>query len=440
MKEAVYRRYLLGLLLLITAFNFVDRLVLGLVQESIKADLHLTDTDLGFLSGLAVSLFYAFAGIPLARWADTGNRVTIIAVTTVLWSVLMALCGAVQNFTQLLVVRIAVGVGHAGCLPIANSLLPDHFNRSERPRVMGIFGLSGSLGLLIGYGVAGWVSQLYGWRAAFVILALPGLALAALAALTLREPRKALATSAAQQGHGAPAGVLGTVRAFSTLSRNGTFRHLLVAITISSFFADGIYQWVPSFFVRSYGMTYGALGTWLAASNVVSGLLASWIGGDLMSRFAGHSERLQFKVVASVFAITAFFTAGTFLSPNQYMAFAFVALNALVQGGIGGALLSVAQAIVPDRMRATGFAIVYLFTNLVGSGLGPLLGGALSDALHPRFGEESLRYALVVLSPGYLWSAWHLCRASRTVEQDIAVVQLHQDESSSGEAVVTPAP
>lgn len=434
MKDAVYRQYLLGLLVLIGGFNFVDRLLLGLVQQSIKVDLHLTDTELGLMSGFAVSVFYAFVGIPLARWADTGNRVTLIAVTTVMWSVFMALCGGVRNFVQLLLVRIAVGVGHAGSIPTASSLLPEYFSRAERPRVMGISELAAVLGLAIGYGAGGWIAQVYGWRAAFVILSLPGLVLAAVAALTLREPRKALAASAAPQKQSDGLGLAATIRAFATLSRNATFRHLVLCVTVSSFFSDGIYLWLPSFFVRSYGMTYGALGTWLAASNVISGLVACYLGGDLMSRFAGHSERLQFKIMAVIAAMNAVFTAATFLSPNQYVAFGFQAVNALLQAGCAGTALAAAQTIVPDRMRATAFAVIYLFTNLVGGGLGPLIGGALSDALHPAFGEESLRYALVALSPGFLWSAMHMWWARRTVERDIAAAQLDREGQAAGDA------
>jgi MFS family permease len=457
MKDATYKRYLLGLLLVISAFNFVDRLVMGLVSQSIKVDLSLSDTELGIMSGFAISLFYAIAGVPLARWADTGNRVTLIAITTALWSAAVAICGAARSFAQLLLIRVAVGVGHAGCLPTVNSLLPDYFNRPQRPRVMGIFALASPLGLALGYGVAGWIAQLYGWRATFVILALPGLGLALLAALTLREPRSALALSAAASGNGGEPSrftglvgisaalsrsIIGAMRAFATLSGSATFRHLVLALTVSAFFSDGIYQWVPSFFVRSYGMRYGELGTWLTVVNGGAALLGSYIGGDLMSRFAGHSERLQLKVMAAVWFVEAFISTGTYLTHSQYVAFGCMAVNALLDMAVGGSMLAIAQSIVPERMRAMGFAVVYLLTTLVGGGLGPSIGGVVSDLLHPMFGKESLRYALAVLTPGFLWSAYHLWLASKTVERDLAAALLHRDEPSSGQDVavaVTPA-
>jgi len=189
MQEGMYRRYLLAVLLLIQAFNAVDGLTLGIVLQNIKLDLHLTDTQLGFLSGIAFALFYGVMGIPIARWADRGNRITIIATTTALWSVAVSLCGVAANFTQLLLIRVFVAVGEAGCIPPAQSLIADYFPRAERPRAIGIYMLGGSVSVVIGYTLAGWLNQLYGWRATFIMIGLPGVALAALARFTLREPR-----------------------------------------------------------------------------------------------------------------------------------------------------------------------------------------------------------------------------------------------------------
>lgn len=441
MQDATYKRYLLALLVLISAFNFVDRLTLSLLSQNIKSDLSLTDSELGLLSGIAYSLFYAIMGIPLARWADRGNRVTIIAATAAVWSVAVALCGAARSFVQLVLIRVVVAVGEAGCLPAQSSLIPDHFLRAERPRVNGILGLSGPLSMLIGYGVAGWISQLYGWRATFVALGLPGLFLALLAALTLREPRTALNLSPMRQNNGDPIRPVTLRRTFTTLWCNATFRHLVIALMVGSFFTDGIYQWLPAFFMRSYGLQTGELGTVFAVLTGACGFLGSLAGGDLMSRFAGHSERLQFKVMSAVYAAAMFISAGTYLTGSEYVAFGLMALNTLLQFAVSNSMSSIAQTILPERMRATGFAVLYLFINLIGVGIGPLLGGVLSDLLHPVFGEQSLRYALVALTPGYLWTAGHLWWASRTVQSDIVAAQLQGEEHLPGriQAVVTPA-
>jgi predicted MFS family arabinose efflux permease len=170
MNDRVYKRYLLGVLLLIYAFNGVDRLALGLLMQNIKADLHLSDTELGVLTGIAFALFYSLMGIPLARWADSGNRVTLIAATTALWSVAVAMCGMVGNFMQLLSVRIFVAVGEAGCVPPAHSLIADYFGRAERPRAVSIYMLGTSLSGVIGYFLAGWLNEFYGWRSTFILL------------------------------------------------------------------------------------------------------------------------------------------------------------------------------------------------------------------------------------------------------------------------------
>src|SRR6187431_1078222 len=186
-----YKHYLLAALTVILTFNYMDRVALGILLQDIKADLHLSDTQLGFLSGIAFALFYSVMGVPIARWADRGNRVTIITLTTALWSVAVALCGVATSFTQLLLTRVAVAVGEAGCIPPAFSLIADYFNRGERPRASAIYGLGAPLSTVIGYFFSGWLNDLYGWRVTFMLLGVPGLVLAALAWFTLRDPRHA---------------------------------------------------------------------------------------------------------------------------------------------------------------------------------------------------------------------------------------------------------
>src|SRR5579871_6443149 len=189
MRPATYRKYFLALLLVIFAFNNMERFALGVVLQDLKLDLHLTDTQLGFLSGIAFALFYSVMGIPIARWADRGNRVTIIALTTALWSVAVAACGMATTFLQLLLIRIGVGVGEAGCVPPAHSLISDYFDRAERPKAVGTYWQGTNVSLIIGYFLAGWLNQFYGWRVTFVLLGLPGLILAALAWFTMKDPR-----------------------------------------------------------------------------------------------------------------------------------------------------------------------------------------------------------------------------------------------------------
>lgn len=412
-----YRRYLLAVLAVILASNYVDRYALGLLLQDIKVDLGLSDTQLGVLTGIAFAAFYSVLGIPIARWADRGDRVKIITVTTALWSVAVALCGAAGNFIQLLVIRAGVAVGEAGCIPPAHSLIADHFSRSERPRAVSAYKLGWPLSVLVGYFLAGWLNELYGWRATFVLLGLPGVALAVLAALTLREPRRAEPRHASHSTAAeTPPSLAEVVR---TLWANATFRHLLLFHSVLSFFGYGISQWQPAFFIRSYGLQTGELGSWFAVLHGLGGLLGVYLGGELAMRFARGDEQLQLRAMAMVYAGFALLSTGVYLSPNVHLSFAFMGLGVVGVSTVLGPLLATIQSLAPDRMRAMSIALIYLFANLIGMGLGPLAAGLLSDALRATAGQESLRYSLLALSPGYLWGGWHLWRASRTVRRDL---------------------
>jgi MFS family permease len=419
MTDARYKSYLLGVLMLILAFNFVDRLALGLVVQDIKLDLNLTDTQLGLLSGIAFALFYAIMGIPIARWADRGDRVRIIWITTLLWSAAAALCGLANTFVQLLLIRVLVGIGEAGCTPPAHSLIGDYFSRAERPRAVAIYLLGGSLSNVFGYAAAGWLNEEFGWRAMFVIIALPGLVLAAIAAFTLREPRRMRGAKSDLAGAGPAAPTPDLKLVTITLWRNKSFRHLLLSLSLVYLFGYGILQWQPAFFIRSYGLSTTELGLWLAAIYGIGGLLGTFAGGELASRFAGNRESVQLKAIMAANIGFGFVSAGMYLSTNLYLAFALMAVSAVGGAAVSGPLFATLQTLVPQHMRATAIAFVALFSNLIGMGLGPLLGGAVSDALAPFFGQESLRYALLALCPGYAWAAWHRWRASRTVEADV---------------------
>lgn len=422
-----YRSYLLTVLLVILACNYVDRYALGLLLQDIKLDLHLTDTQLGLLTGIAFALFYSVMGIPIARWADRGNRVTIITLSTALWSVAVALCGMAGNLVQLLLVRVAVAVGEAGCIPPAHSLIADYYSRAERARAVARYMLGAPLAVLIGYYVAGWLNEFYGWRVTFVVLGLPGLALSILAWSTLKEPRRLLAQRDSSPALLADASHSATQEAPSagfkevcvTLWTNRAFRHLVLGLSITYFFGYGITQWKPAFFMRSFGLKTGELGTWLALITGLGGLFGTYLGGELASRFASQNERLQLKAAAIAYCCFGFLSAGTYLAPTQPIAFGLVACVTVGYTMVNGPLFATVQTLVPARMRAMSIAMVYLFANLIGMGLGPLAAGALSDVLHARFGEESLRYALLAMSPGYPWAGWHLWRASLTVNEDI---------------------
>jgi len=401
-------------LLAIMAFNLVDRQALGIVLQDLEHDLHLSDTQLGLLSGIAFAAFYSVMGIPIARWADRGNRVAIIATCCALWSVAVALCATAGSFWQLLAIRVGAAVGEAGCIPPSHSLIADEFSREERPRAFARYMLGGPLSVVIGNSVAGWLNQFYGWRTTFVALGVPGVLLAVLAAVSLKEPRS-------QQARPPERGPdLRCVAA--TLWTNTTFLHLLLAFAVMFFFSYGVWQWVPAFFVRSHGLRTGEIGTWFAVAWGAGGLLGTYWGGELAARYAPDDERRQLRAIAILVAVVGVLISCIFIARSHYVAFALMAVAAVAWSATYGPLFAAIQAVVQPEIRAVSIAVVFLFANLIGMGIGPLAAGMISDALAPWAGAESLRYALLCLSPGYLWGAWHLWRASGSLAHDLVRV------------------
>jgi MFS family permease len=216
-----------------------------------------------------------------------------------------------------------------------------------------------------------------------------------------------------------------------TLWSNVTFRHVLFCFSVGCFFDNGILQWMPAFFIRSVGLKTGELGTWFSVIYGLGGLLGTYAGGELASRYAANNERLQLMAMAFVYGSFAVISALIYLSPNMYLAFGLMLVVALGGAMTSGPLFGSIQTLVPPDMRAMAIAVLYLFANLIGMGLGPLAVGGLSDAFRPWAGEESLRYALLTLCPGYLWAGWHLWVASRTVTSDLRAASL-EDEHREG--------
>jgi MFS family permease len=422
---------MLILLMVILVSNYVDRTVLSLLLQSIKVDLALSDTQLGLLSGIAFTLFYAVVGIPIARWADRGNRVLIISLATTIWSVAVALCGAAAAFVHLLIIRVCVGVGEAGLAPPAHSLIADFFNRSERPRAVSTFKLGVPISLIIGYLGAGWLNELFGWRLTFVLLGLPGLFLGVLAWFTLREPRatgqrKPPPKKNADKLDAAADGPT-TWQVVHYLAGNSSFRLLIFAYALVTLFGTGISKWQPAFFIRTYGISTGELGSWLALMSGGGALIGTFLGGYLATRYAANDERLQLRTMAFAYAAFGFIYMGIFIVQDIYWAFALMGLASIGGNIVVGPLFAMTQSLVPGRMRATALAIMYLVANLIGGGLGPLSVGILSDALFLAAGQDSLRIALALLAPGFALSGLFAWRASRTINADLAAVQQKGD-------------
>jgi len=408
------RHYLLAVLTVIVAFNYTDRFAFGIVLQDIKSDLHLTDSQLGILSGMAFAALYSTMGLPIARWADRGNRIAIISLATGIWSIAVAACALARGYAQLALMRVVVGVGEAGCVPPSLSLIADFFPRTERARAVSIYMQGITASLVIGYLASGWLNQMLGWRVTFLIIGLPGCLLATIARTTLREPRAV--RGAQQRVSPVPLG-----EAVRTLAANRTFRHLLLANAAMWFISYGTMQWTPAFMVREFGVSTGELGTWFAALYGIGGVLGTYLGGELAMRCAKDNERLQLRAMACVIALSAIVNGLAYLpaaAPNAGFAYAWLGLSYWLGALTNGPLFAVLQGLVPATIRATATAVIYLFANLIGIGLGPWLAGTLSDHLQPQLGAESLRYAMLIMCPGMLWGAWHLLAASASVTRD----------------------
>ena len=407
-----YAKYALGLLTVVYVVNFVDRQILSILLPSIQRDLQLSDTQLGILGGVAFAIFYATLGIPIGRLADRWSRKGVIAVSLVLWSGMTALCGFASGFAQLLIARIGVGVGEAGGSPPAHSLIAEYFPVEQRGTALSIFSLGIPIGILVGFLAGGWIDEFFGWRRAFLVVGIPGLVLAAVVALTLRESPRSAATQS----------VPSTREVFRYLWSLSSFRHASFASGLYAFVGYSVVGWAPMFLQRSHDMTSGPIGTWLALIIGIGGAVGTIVGGRLADRF-GVRDRRAYVIVPAI-ALAACYPAGfvIYLSDNTTLVLLMLSLPVLFGSMYQGPTFSVVQSLAPPAMRSTAAAVLLFVVNIIGMGMGPSTVGIVSDLLSERFGDDSLRYAMLIISTLYLWSALHFWLASRSLRQDLAAV------------------
>jgi len=417
-----YRRYAMLLLVLVFTSSHVDRQILAILLQPIKLEMQLSDTQLGFLSGVAFAIFYATLGIPMAMWADRSNRRNLIALALATWSGMTALCGLATNFWQLAAARIGVGVGEAGSSPPSHSMIADMYPPAERATAMGTFSLGINFGLMTGFLVGGWVSQWYGWRVAFYTVGLPGLLLALVVLLTLREPPRGYAEGLQATPQEAPS--LGTV--IRSLTAIPAWRHLAAGATLASFVGYGVVLWLPAFLMRSHGLQSGQIGTALAFLFGVLGGVSTYVGGMLSDRLGKHDVRWNVWVVAVAILISLPFTVAAYLARDIQTATWYGIVPALLGGFYLGPSFALNQSLVSLRMRSVASAILLFIVNIIGLGLGPQTVGLLSDFFQAEHGTESLRYALLCLSLVNVWTAVHYCLAGRTLGKDLAAVRASQ--------------
>lgn len=410
-----YRRYALGLLLVVYIFNFVDRQILSILIEPIKRDIQLSDAQLGLLGGIAFAIFYTFAGIPIARWADTGSRRSIIALGLFVWSVMAAATGLARGFLTLVLARIGVGIGEAAGSPPAHSLISDYFPPDRRATALAIYALGIPIGAAIGNLAGGWIGEYFGWRTAFVVVGLPGIVLALVVRLTLREPPRGHS-----EGIQADAAMESVASVIRFMLRLPSFRHMSLACALHAFVGYGAGLFLASFFIRVHGFGLGEIGTWLALLGLTGGVLGTYLGGALADRLGQQDARWYMWIPSLATILGVPFGVLFYLWPHPYWALVFALPGAILGPMYFGPAFSMTQGLVKLRMRALASAVLLFILNIIGLGLGPLLVGVLSDWLEPALGVESIRYALLsVVVVGNVWSALHYYLASRTLRADL---------------------
>ncbi len=408
-RPSAPRGIVLAMLLLVYIFNFLDRQILSILAQPVKADLGLDDAQLGMLGGLAFAVLYSTLAIPLALLADRTSRSWVITVSLAVWSAFTALCGTAQSFTSMFLFRLGVGVGEAGGVAPSYALIGDAYPPERRARALSIYSLGIPLGSAGGALLGGYIAQTVEWRTAFLVVGVLGLLVAIPFKLIVRDPpRKA-----------APLGQVPIWHVFGILAVKPSFWLLAFGAAAGSMCGYGVAFWLPSMVMRSFGLNLGQVGQFFGALLLTGGVAGILLGGWLGDRMGGRNKRWYALAPALCYvAGTPLFIAGV-LAGSWQAAFAlFVLPQALVYVWLGPVLTAV-QHLVPAHMRATASACFLLINNLIGLGLGSWVVGSLSKALTPAYGAaDGLRYAIAAGLCLYLVAGALMALASRKLASD----------------------
>jgi MFS family permease len=415
----LYAGYVLAVLALAYAVNVMDRSVLAVLLESIKHTFHTTDTQQGLLGGLAFALFYATLGVPIAALADRTSRRNVLAACALLWSVMTALCGLATSFPLLLAARVGTAVGEAGGTPPSHSLVSDYFPLSTRATALSLYALGVPLGSMLGSLLGGWGNELYGWRNAFMLVGAPGVLVALLVFLTVKEPARGQSDI----------GISDTARlvtpklpiALRYLWQQASFRNMAIAAGLHSLVWYAGSTLNAAFLHRSHGMSSGEAGSWLALFAATSAV-GTFLGGYLADRISVRTNDRRWYMWVPGYATLA-------MAPFQFSSYLAGSLSVMVPSFVimlilgsffFGPSFAMSQGLAPLRMRAVATSLVLFIQTLVGLGLGPVIVGMISDHLKPTIGDaQGLRYGLVSVGVVNLWAAFHYFRGAHTVREDL---------------------
>ncbi|MGB0998056.1 MAG: spinster family MFS transporter, partial [Pseudomonadales bacterium] len=364
----------------------------------------------------AFAMFYVTAGIPIARWADRGNRRNIVALAIGVWSFMTAISGLVQNYVQLLLARMGVGVGEAGGSPPAHSIISDIFPPERRASALAFYSMGVNIGILFGFLAGGWLNEIFDWRTAFFVVGAPGLIIALIVRYTLREPIRGLSEQRQVETQTVPFS-----NVLNLLMSRPAFKHMAFGAALNAFAGYSTSSWTASFMIRSHGMSTGELGTWLAMIMGFGGAVGVFAGGVIAERLARKDVRWYMWLPALTGLICVPFMVANYMVAGAYTALIVSIIPGILFNVYLGNTLAMTHGLVGLRMRALASAILFFILNLIGLGLGPWAIGLLSDLLAPTLGQESLRHAMLYLLPAMMtWSVVHFYLASRTLKEDLA--------------------
>jgi len=434
-----YRRWLLALLAAVYTCAFIDRIIIAILGPAIMRDLGLSDVEFGLLGGMAFALFYTTLGVPIAWLAERRSRTTIIAVAVAVWSAMTMLCGVARTFGQLLLCRVGVGIGEAGCTPPAHSLISDHYPPGARSSALAIYSIGVPLGATIGAVAGGWLAQTFDWRTAFVVVGAPGLVLALLVKLTLREPVRGQSDGLASVP---PAPPFRTV--LQRLMRTPTLRHVCAACSLTTLAAHGINLFAPTYFVRRFDLGLAEVGLIFGLVTGAAGAIGILLGGFGVG--LGARRDVRWYVWASAVGVALAFP---FYLAAYSLGSVAAAMTALLMGATGMSIyfapsFALVHNLVEPRMRASMSALLLLSMNVLGQGLGPLMmgfisdmtaagvfagtdyriacqGGSIADAVAAACADAAMRglqWSILVTAVFFLWGAVHFAIAGRSVARD----------------------
>ncbi|RZT52904.1 sugar phosphate permease [Sphingomonas sp. BK036] len=403
-----YRVTALIMLLLVYTFNFVDRQILGILAPTIKTDLALTDTQLGLLGGLAFALLYSTLAIPLAWLADRTSRTWVITISLAVWSAFTALCGVAGNFAQLFAFRVGVGVGEAGGVAPSYAVIADTFPPHRRARALAVYSLGIPLGSAAGVMLGGYIATSIDWRTAFVAVGVSGLVLAPVFRLCVREPVRGSDACDREPVR----------RVFGILARKPSFWLLAFGASASSMLGYGLAFWLPSLMQRSFGLDLIETAQFYGGVLLLGGVAGVLLGGVLGDRLGARDRRMYARVPAIAFVIAVPLFAAGILSSSVTAAFVFFLVPQALAYVWLAPVITAIQHLVPRHMRATASATFLLVNNLVGLGGGSFALGALSDGLSAHYGDEALRYAMLMGLVLYLVAALLMWMASTPLRQN----------------------